>query len=501
MIFESKLRAGELLGGRYRIVRAIGTGGMSRVFLAEDMRLQGKHWAVKESVSPERAYGDIEAEAELLISLSHPLLPRVADFFPPDQEGYCYLVMDYIEGVTLGQYISTNPGPLPVKSILRYAGQLLEVLQYLHGHHPPIVHRDMKPGNIMLTGRDELLLIDFGIARKFRSGAGEDTEKLGTVGFAAPEQYGGGQSHPVSDLYGLGALLLYMASGGQHSRWQPGMEDKLRSLLPDALIPVIRRLLRQHPEDRYQSAEEVLLALEPIEAAVEHAQERSGLSSQTVMVRQGNATTAVALLGVAPGLGTTHTSLAVSSYLARIGPTAWLDASPDLAVYDRICNLLEAPRVAGVAGNSQAPLIWRGVHYWRKAPEGNITELLNREYSYVVLDLGTVENPGALQEFAASEIPLLIASGADWRLEETLHWLARNGLVPQPGWRICLPLASRAAADLLGAALGSKVHALPYQQDPFQQKGKLFDTLDELLKEQLPGRKYAKRGGIFQKKS
>ncbi|WP_019910713.1 serine/threonine protein kinase [Paenibacillus sp. HW567] len=497
MIFESKLRAGEVLGDRYRIVRAIGTGGMSRVFLAEDVRLQGKHWAVKESVSLEGAYGDIEAEAALLISLSHPLLPRVADFFSPDQEGYCYLVMDYIEGVTLGQYISANSGPLPARSILRYAGQLLEVLKYLHGHHPPIVHRDMKPGNIMLTRRDELLLIDFGIARRLRSGAGEDTEKLGTVGFAAPEQYGGGQSHPVSDLYGLGALLLYMASGGQYSRWQPGMEDKLRSRLPAALIPVIRRLLRHHPEDRYQSAEEVMLALEPIEAEVEHAQERRGLSSPAAMLRQGRATTVVALLGVAPGLGTTHTSLAVSSCLARSGSTAWVDASPDLAVYDRICSLFEAPK-----GDTESPLIWKGVHYWRKAPKGNFTELLNHDYSHVVLDLGTVGNPGVLQEFAASEIPLLVASGADWRLEETLHWLARNGLVPEPGWRICLPLASRASADLLGSALGGKrVHALPYQQDPFQQRGKLIDTLDELLKDQLPGRKYAKRGGIFQKKS
>lgn len=501
MIFESKLKAGEVLGDRYRIVRPVGTGGMSRVFLAEDLRLHGKRWAVKESISPVGTYGDIEAEAKLLISLSHPLLPRVGDFFPPDQDGYCYLVMDYIEGVTLGEYISAGPEPLAVKSILRYARQLLEVLQYLHGQHPPIVHRDMKPGNIMLTGGDELLLIDFGIARKFKSGGGEDTEKLGTVGFAAPEQYGGGQSHPVSDLYGLGALLLYMATGGQFSRWQPGMENELRSRLPDAMIPVIRRLLRHHPEDRYQNAAEVLLALEPIEAEIEHIQGSSGFSSQTAFVRRNQASIIIALLGVAPGLGTTHTSLAVSSCLGRIGSTAWVDASPDSAVYNRICNLLETPNTAG-SGSAEAPLIWRGVHYWRKVPGGDVSERLNHEYTYVVLDLGTAGNAGALEEFAASDLPLLVASGADWRLEETLKWLDRHGLEPQPGWRICLPLASRAAAGLLGSVLGSnQVHTLPYQPDPFQQKGKLIDKLNELLQELLPGRKYARRGGIFQKKS
>lgn len=501
MVFETKLKVGVTLGNRYRIAGMLGTGGMSHVYLAEDLRLPGKRWAVKESIDNGGTFGDIQAEAELLISLSHPLLPGVVDFFPPDREGYCYLVMDYIEGITLSQYLADNPGPLPAKSIIRYAQQILKVLEYLHGHHPPIVHRDMKPGNIMLTGRDELMLIDFGIARKHKRDGSEDTEKLGTVGFAAPEQYGGGQSEPASDLYGLGALLLYMASGGQYSRWQRGLEDKLRTQLPDALIPVIRRLLRQHPEERYSSAEAVLNVLGPIEAEAAHVVSPNDQRSITVSLRPKQETTVVALLGVAPGLGTTHTSLAASRCLSRLGTVAWVDFNPLSPVYNRISSMLGTQVSDRNPGEAKIPVIWKGVHFYNRPSEGEISFLPGRAYDFVILDLGIGEYEGAMEEFTASDIPLLVASGADWRLEDTLHWLARSGLTPLPDWRICLPLSTQAAADLLGSALGGiKVHSLPFQPDPFQARGKLSEALERLIKEHGKRRIFAKSLGKFQKK-
>ncbi|WP_083609617.1 serine/threonine-protein kinase [Paenibacillus sp. P3E] len=501
VIFGTKLKVGVTLGNRYSIAGILGTGGMSHVYLAEDLRLPGKRWAVKESIDKEGSFGDIQAEAELLISLRHPLLPGVVDFFPPDREGYCYLVMDYIEGITLSQYLADNPGPLPAKSIIRYAQQLLQVLEYLHGHHPPIVHRDMKPGNIMLTGRDELMLIDFGIARKLRRDGSEDTEKLGTVGFAAPEQYGGGQSGPASDLYGLGALLLYMASGGQYSRWQAGLEDKLRTQLPEAMIPLIRRLLRQHPEERYTNAEAVLSVLVSIEAEAEPAASPKYLRGKTASFRPKQETTVVALLGVARGLGTTHTSLAASLCLGRFGTVAWVDFNPLSTVYNRICSMLGTPVSVRDPDEAKTPVIWKGVHFYNRPSEGEISFLPGRAYDFVILDLGIGEYEGAMEEFTASDIPLLVASGADWRLEDTLHWLARSGLTPLPDWRICLPLSTQAAAGLLGSALGGiKVHSLPFQPDPFQARGKLSEALERLIKEQGKRRMFAKNGGLFQKK-
>lgn len=499
MQFATKLETGQVLGSRYRIIQLIGAGGMSRVYMADDLRLPGKRWAVKESISLGSSYGDIQAEAEILLSLNHPLLPRVTDFFQPDSEGYSYLVMDYIEGQNLNQFINSNSGALSGAQILIMAKQLLQVLCYLHGQHPPIIYRDLKPSNVMLTASGSLVLIDFGIARNFKSGAGEDTEKLGTVGFAAPEQYGGMQSTPLSDLYGLGALLLYLATDGQYSQWQAGMENKLRAHIPDSFIPVIRRLLRHHPEERYPSAEAVLAALEPIEASAGH--KASKLTTPAVTTSWDTAV--VALLGVSSGLGTTHTSFAVSSVLARSGLTAWVDLSPDSTAYPRIYHLLQGSEESRdiISGGAATPLRWKGVHFWKRPQNGNLAEIMALNYSYVVLDLGTGQYEGALEQFAASRLPVLIASGAEWRLEDLMIWLRSSGLVPQRNWRIGLPLAGIHAAELLGALVEpGTVEILPFQQDPFRPKGKLALALRKLLSELTSIQKPANRSGIFQKK-
>ncbi|MEK3736722.1 MULTISPECIES: serine/threonine-protein kinase [Paenibacillus] len=495
MNFASKLGVGQIMDARYRIIDQIGTGGMSIVYLAEDLRLKGKRWAVKESVSSATLHSDIEAEAEMLMGLDHPRLPRIVDYYLSDKEGYSYLVMDYIEGITLSQLMRDNPGPLPCEFILQIAKQLLEVLQYLHGHHPPIVYRDLKPSNLMLTKQKELMLIDFGIARNFRKGIAEDTVKLGTVGFAAPEQYGNGQSQPVSDLYGLGALLLYMATGGLCSHWESGMENKLRDQVPAAFIPIIRRLLRPHPEERYQEATAVIQALVHVEADMDEGNHSAVSVPLAVDKRKAKV---IALLGVGPGLGTTHTSFAISSYLAQIGSTAWVDLSPDSSVYDRMHNLLDVQSASVPAESSESVFSWRKVHYWKRPHHGDVAELMRGAYQFVVLDLGTGGFDGALEEIKHSDIPILIASGADWRLEETLLWIRRKGLQPERDWRVGLPLAEQQSVELLRNSLGiDRVYNLPCQQDPFLQKGKLADVIAELLGDIKGERNDGKRRGFF----
>lgn len=494
MEFAAKLEVGQVLEGRYAIRGLLGKGGMSRVYLAEDLRLPGILRAVKESVSREgeAGAGAIRAEAELLSTLRHPLLPQIADFFPPDPDGYSYLVMEYIEGITLQQYMTEQPEAMPAGRLVSYAGQLLEVLEYLHGHQPPIIYRDLKPSNIMLTGLHELKLIDFGIARRLRSGGSEDTEKLGTAGFAAPEQYGGGQSSPQSDLYGMGALLLYMASGGQFSAWQPGMEKKLRGQLPDRLIPIIRRLLRQHPEERYASAGEVIQALgqpdpigmpglDPAGARVTHPPDRKQAGGPVQSESQQSAII-IAVMGVAHGLGVTHTSLAAASSLSRTGLTAWVDCSPDSQVFKCMKGMADAVEPGSRLGAADLPFTWNEVDFWKLAPGEGLPQRQDQDYAFIVLDLGRGSCEGALPAFTGSDVPLLIASGADWRLEEPLRWLRRRQLVPGPGWRIGLPLAGEQHADLLASALGVEgVYSLPYQPDPFQRKGKLAQALRSLL--------------------
>ncbi len=169
---------------------------MGAVYLVEDQRLNGKEWAMKQMsdagiTNPpdrQRAIEAFQKEAELLARLEHANLPTVIDFL--SQGNNHYLVMDYIEGDTLEVLLTRQRKPFSEAEVLGWARQLCNVLSYLHSQTPPVIFRDLKPSNIMLMPTGQIRLIDFGIARLFRSSKSGDTAKLGTPGYAAPEQFG-----------------------------------------------------------------------------------------------------------------------------------------------------------------------------------------------------------------------------------------------------------------------------------------------------------------------
>jgi serine/threonine protein kinase len=147
-----------------------------------------------------------QREVSLLSQLDHPNLPRLYEYF--QNPGHWYLVMDFIPGETLEEYQSKAPKRSLLLSEVLYIGiQLCIVLDYLHSQQPSIVFRDLKPANIMRTPTGQLYLIDFGIARYFKPGQAKDTVALGSLGYAAPEQYGKAQTTPRADIYSLGAVL------------------------------------------------------------------------------------------------------------------------------------------------------------------------------------------------------------------------------------------------------------------------------------------------------
>jgi serine/threonine protein kinase len=208
------LQPDAVLEGRYRVVRQIGKGGFGAVYEARDERFQGKRTvAVKEmsdaqlsSAEKAKAIQDFHQEANLLVSLKHPNLPDVSDFF--EEASKAYLVMEYIEGRTLEKVQDDTGSPLYEPLVMGWALQLCNVLEYLHTQPQSIIFRDMKPSNVMVTKRGEIKLIDFGIARIFKSSSAKDTTSLGSRGYAPLEQYGQGQSDARSDIYALGATLF-----------------------------------------------------------------------------------------------------------------------------------------------------------------------------------------------------------------------------------------------------------------------------------------------------
>ena len=263
-----------LVHNRYVILNKIAQGGMGAVYRATDAHLSGKFWAVKEmsesKIDPtERAtaVANFQREGQLLASLRHDNLPQVVDIFEEDKRQF--MVMEFVEGQTLGDYLDSQGNrALPEKEVVGWAGQLCDVLEYLHSLSPPIIYRDIKPDNVMIeqaTGR--LKLIDFGIVRFFKTGKTKDTMALGTPGYAPPEQFGS-QTDARSDVYALAAMLHHLLTGrdptGKKMFDFPPARTLNPSVSPEVEAALIKAL-KVSRDERPQSIAEfrTLLGLKP----------------------------------------------------------------------------------------------------------------------------------------------------------------------------------------------------------------------------------------------
>jgi serine/threonine protein kinase len=276
------LETGGVLRERYRIKQFISRGGMGSIYLAEDLRLEGRLCAVKEvrldlsltDETLEQTRAQFQREATVLARLDHPNLPKVSDFF--SEEHSDYLVMDYVPGEDLRSLMlnARQAGEfLPEKEVLGWAGQIAGALSYLHSQEPPILHRDIKPSNLKLTPNGVVKLVDFGLVKILA--AQEDTITIvqgrGTALYTPLEQYGGDTGHTDvrSDVYAFGATLYHLLTNtapieARERFLNPGGMPLMRTLNPE-LSPRTERAvswaLSLHPEERPQSIEAFQQAL------------------------------------------------------------------------------------------------------------------------------------------------------------------------------------------------------------------------------------------------
>jgi serine/threonine protein kinase len=266
-----------LLQGRYLIVRQLGQGGMGAVYEALDQRLDTTV-ALKETLfADERLRKQFEREARLLARLHHPALPRVSDHFP-EGDGQ-FLVMQFIAGDDLAEMMARKNGPFPPHQVLTWADQLLDALDYLHTQDPQIVHRDIKPQNLKLTARGQIILLDFGLAKGQAGEVSRITTAASIFGYTpnyAPlEQIQGLGTDPRSDLYALAATFYHLMTGvkppdalTRAAALVNGQPDPLRlaSEENDAVTPetavVLRKAMSQNRDQRYANAVEMRKAFQ-----------------------------------------------------------------------------------------------------------------------------------------------------------------------------------------------------------------------------------------------
>lgn len=267
-------RTGTVLGGKYEILKKIGQGGMSIVYVAMDIRLN-KQWAIKEikndgKKSKNTLLKSLQVEAEILKKVDHAALPRIVDII--EEDSTIFVVMDYIEGRPLSEILKEE-GAQPQEKVIQWAKELSGALDYLHRMNPPIIYRDMKPSNIMLKPDGTIKLIDFGAAKEYTIEDIADTTALGTRGYAAPEQFGDSKGRGLyktdarTDIYSLGATLYHIVTGMNPSEppyvikpireWNPNLSNGLEKILVKCTQP--------NPEDRYQDCRELTYALDHYE--------------------------------------------------------------------------------------------------------------------------------------------------------------------------------------------------------------------------------------------
>jgi outer membrane protein assembly factor BamB len=253
-----------VLQGRYDIEQVLGIGGMSIVYRARDLRFStvARFCAIKEmpDTSPDPRTGQLrlanfEREASLLATLSHPGIPKIYDFF--SSNGRVYLVLEYIDGKDLETQLELRGGPMMEEDVVNWAVQICDVLEYLHGHQPqPIIFRDMKPSNIIVTANNKVTLIDFGIAKVFQSD--KRGTMIGTEGYAPPEQYRG-LAELRGDIYALGATMHHLLTNSDPRTQTPFTfhERSIRKFNPrvsDYLEATILQAVEYDIDRRWPSA-------------------------------------------------------------------------------------------------------------------------------------------------------------------------------------------------------------------------------------------------------
>lgn len=255
---------GTVIDGKYEILKEIGRGGMSIVYLAMDKRLN-KQWAVKEirkkgsGKNDEIVVNSLLAEANMMKKLDHPALPRIVDII--DNGITIYVVMDYIEGESLDKILNEY-GAQPEDMVVGWAKQLCDALSYLHSQKPSIIYRDMKPANVMLKPEGNIKIIDFGIAREYKEQNLADTTVLGTKGYAPPEQYSG-QTDPRSDIFALGMTMHHLLTGVDPRNGEPyAPVRQWNPELSEGIEIIIDRCVEPAAEKRYQSCADLLYDLE-----------------------------------------------------------------------------------------------------------------------------------------------------------------------------------------------------------------------------------------------
>lgn len=430
---------GTVIDGKYQVLKEIGRGGMSVVYLAMDTHLN-KQWAVKEILKrgsgkkDEIIVNSLLAEANMMKRLDHPALPRIVDII--DKGTTIYVVMDYIEGESLDKVLMVE-GAQDEAVVIDWGKQLCDALSYLHSQKPPIIYRDMKPANVMLKPEGNIKIIDFGIAREYKEEKLADTTVLGTKGYAPPEQYSG-QTDARSDIYALGMTMHHLLtdvdprSGEPYApvrQWNPALSEGIEVIIDKCVQPAAENRYQtcadllydlEHPElitKGYKRSQKRKLAAFITSAALSVVMLLTGIFCNQAAIKENNSTYE-ALISV---MESTSLENKISNYKQAISiypgdPQAYVkmleayetegqfgkrESDEFLAQYNAHMGSFEPESAALAELNYRAGMMY--FNYYSGAGEASFSERVQKAYSFFAANHDRVEGTEVFEDEKMSE--------------------------------------------------------------------------------------------------
>lgn len=390
---------GEVYFDKYKVLSLLGEGGMSRVYLVENTKL-GNNWAIKQVCKDTKGI-EILAEADILKRLNHSAIPKIIDI--EYDETHIYIVEEFIEGINL-KSLKVNQAYLSEQQIIDWGLQLAEVVSYLHGQQPsPIIFRDIKPNNIMITHSNHIKLVDFGIAREYKQNKTTDTAPLGSRGYAAPEQFGGDQSDERTDIFALGVTLHFLLTGKDLGvpPYRLRLDDEDCQDYSEMIRQIIGRCCETLPEDRYQTVADVMNDLKSLQSSninhlskYEKKRTRHKKRADVMQLKKLHKTFNIGVAGVAYGVGSTHTAIMLATALGKHHAVAIVDMSG----YNTFQEILFS--LDDVHDNKDNRFNFKKVAYFWDQDFTDFQMKERKAYDFIVWDFGdTISKQKGIQDF------------------------------------------------------------------------------------------------------
>lgn len=415
---------GEILNERYIVKDIIGRGGSSNVYYAIHIALD-MPVAIKE-VSAEKL-GKVSAANEALVlkEIKHPALPVIMDIF--EEGSYTYIVREYCKGVDVRKRVDEQ-GPFSLKESEGIARNLASALSFMHSQNPALIYRDLKPSNVIIDENNDLKLIDFGISRKFDENKSDDTQYIGSRKYAAPEQFGLGQSTTRTDIYALGMFLYFIYTGDDYcdleeeEKWL-----KFRNYEELKLKKAILKAISFRPDDRQESVDELIEeAFEDDKYRFENAKTEKLPNSDDKLIGVKNEDydhnvgarprAQIAFYGLKSSVGVSHIALLSALAAAKKGFNTILCERGTLGGYDKYGNFINGEDVNESSDETEIRL--GKLRLILQGSNKNLADLISEDYDLLILDFGSSQR--AMGDFLRSQNKYFVLPSSPFALNQNL---------------------------------------------------------------------------------